>query len=61
MHDKKGVRLIQDKRTLIMANQIHDFIKAMQEIKVICQRAESFGVEKNDIDEIHKIIKQLRI
>lgn len=49
--------MIQDERIIKMANHIHAFIKAMQEIKVICQRAESFGVEE-DVEEILEIIKK---
>jgi len=31
---------------------IHELIKMMQEIKLICKRAKSHYIEENDIDEI---------
>ena len=36
---------------------LHECIKTMQEIKVICQRAKTFEVEESDIDEILELLK----
>lgn len=51
----------EEERNRKIADQIYDLVKAMQEIKFICERAKSFYVEEKDIDEILEIIKQRRI
>ena len=37
---------------------LHELIKAMQEIKLICKRAKSHYVEESDIDEILELVSK---
>lgn len=41
-----------------LANLLADCIKTMQEIKFICERAKTFNIEKEGIDDILALLKK---
>lgn len=41
-----------------MNKEIHEFIKTLQKIRFICERAKSHYIEESDIDEILELVKK---
>ncbi|SCC02928.1 MULTISPECIES: hypothetical protein [Priestia] len=49
--------MVNKKEEASVFSVLSECVKAMQEIKFICERAKAFNVEEKDVDDILEILK----